>query len=579
MVPLRFVVIADTHIRHPHDEVDAYPSNALMKERSEFVVGLCNNLAAEFVVHLGDIVHPLPIDSEAHLDAVRLATGVFAGLRLPIHFVPGNHDIGDKPDALVAVPPVAEEYYPVFEHHWGPPYGSFDMAGCHFVIVDTPVIGSGLARDEAQRSWLESDLRIAAETGKRIFLFTHYPPFIKDRTEADHYDNVSEPGRTWLLDLIESRHVEAVFSGHVHNFLYNHHRGTVMYVAPATGFVRPDYSELAAVAPESENGREDPAKLGVFVVDVTPEGHVVHPVRTFGETGETGAVPVPAVVSPGWQSPVGVTIRHSWMSTVDFPTEGLDETRRKSVRNDALIPALWEARIGAIRIPVGDVLATDGRQRVRHLAGRGSRFSIRSGGIPDAATREAIWALGGVIDRWEIDTPAESFSGLLEALAVHRPPAGLRLAVGPIVPIGEAGSGVHHFVAVGFSPFEDGWRDLVAEDTGGLIDELIFRIPHGVEVVDAVALLAAADTGRGVVAVVDLPRASESCVFADDDAVADRVGEAVAAALAHPGVPVFLDGFQDHDRGYYPRHGLVDRHHNPRAALYRLIEIASAGSI
>jgi hypothetical protein len=27
----------------------------------------------------------------------------------------------------------------------------------------------------------------------------------------------------------------------------------------------------------------------------------------------------------------------------------------------------------------------------------------------------------------------------------------------------------------------------------------------------------------------------------------------------------------DHDRSYYPHHGLIDRNHNPRPALYRLI--------
>jgi hypothetical protein len=39
-------------------------------------------------------------------------------------------------------------------------------------------------------------------------------------------------------------------------------------------------------------------------------------------------------------------------------------------------------------------------------------------------------------------------------------------------------------------------------------------------------------------------------------------------------VAVFLDGFMDHDRSYYPRHGLIDRRYNPRRALYQLISEA-----
>ena len=85
----------------------------------------------------------------------------------------------------------------------------------------------------------------------------------------------------------------------------------------------------------------------------------------------------------------------------------------------------------------------------------------------------------------------------------------------------------------------------------------------------------AAALGRRAVAVVELPRGSESATFDDDEVVADRVVEAASAALLEPGVAVFLDGYMDHDRGYYPRHGLIDRSFNPRIALYRLIRISS----
>jgi len=90
---LRFIVIADSHIRPPDQEIDAYPSNALMVQRNEFVVDLCNQIDAAFVVHLGDIVHPLPVE-DTHREAIDLAHGVYAKSLHPIHFVPGNHDVG-----------------------------------------------------------------------------------------------------------------------------------------------------------------------------------------------------------------------------------------------------------------------------------------------------------------------------------------------------------------------------------------------------------------------------------------------------------------------------------------------------
>ncbi len=577
MSELRFIVVADSHIRFPDDDVATYPSNALMLDRNQRVVELCSRLEASFVVHLGDIVHPLPVE-QGHEPAVELAASVYNELDLPIYCVPGNHDIGDKPDAMVAVPAVSDENYAVFERYWGPAFQSFDVAGCHFVIVDTPVLNSGLEREAKQRVWIEQDLERASQAGQRIYMFSHYPPFVREHREDEHYDNLGEPGRTWFLDLLERHGVEAVFSGHVHNFLYNHHKGTELYVLPSTGFVRPDYSELAAVAPESEGGRDDPAKLGFLVVDIDAGGHRIMPVRTNGAVDVGSPMPksIEAAVRPEWRSPIGVTLRHGWMSATDFPTAGLDEFRRKTIRNDALLLALWEARIGRVRIPIEDIATVEQLARIGQLEGRGLRFSVRSAGIPDERIIERVAAVQDRIERWELvlwpaqfETAVRRLAGISSALTV---------TISPVVPLGDPGAVVHHFVTAGFS------TDAVAEvaglaaaDSEGLVDEIGFRVAPGDEIepgMVAAQHLAEAQNRRAVVT-VELPRRGESTRLVDDDAVADRVEEAVRAALRHPQVPVFLDSFVDHDRSYYPRNGLIDRRYNPRPALERLIELAS----
>ncbi len=576
----RFIVIADSHIRPTDQEVDAYPSNAWLVRRNESVVNLCNRIDAAFVVHLGDIVHPLPVE-DSHDDAIDLARGVYAELRHHIYFVPGNHDVGDKPNAFVAVPAVSEDNYPTFESAWGPPFRSFDVGGCHFVIVDSQVINSGLEREHRQRVWLESDLQAASEAEQRIFLFGHYPPFVRDRHENEHYDNLGEPGRSWLLKLISSHDVEAVFSGHVHNFLYNRHGGADLYVAPSTGFVRPDYAELAAVVPTAENGKDDPPKLGIFVVDVTEDGHTTRPLRSFGTASADESLPVPLAVAvgPGWESPVGVTMRHAWMAVTDFPTAGLDEFARKRIRNDAPLLALWEARISHVRVPLGDVQTPEGTERLAHLTHRGMRFSVFSAGVPDSRSIDAVRSLAGDLERWEIIVEPRQFNRVIEVIHNVRID-GLALTVSPIVPIGGPEVSVHHFVSSGFDPYDDSLlQDWCRLDTDGVVAELAFRIsnPGDVESDVVAAHRAASATGRRAVVIVELPRGSESDPFVDDLAVADRVADAAGAAIGEPQVAVFLDSFIDHDRGYYPRHGLIDRAYNPRQALYRLIDVASAG--
>jgi predicted phosphodiesterase len=579
----RFIVVADSHIRPPNQEIDAYPSNALMIGRNEFIVDLCNRIDAAFVVHLGDIVHPLPVE-ETHVESIRIAKDVYAELRHPIHFVAGNHDVGDKPNALVAVPAVDEKNYSTYEEAWGPSFHSFDVESCHFVVIDTQLMNSGLDREHRQRTWLESDLNAATESSRRIFVFSHYPPFIRDRDENEHYDNIGEPARSWLLDLLAHHDVEAIFSGHVHNFLYNKLEGTDLYVAPSTAFVRPDYAELASILPEAENGRDDPPKLGVLVVDVTAEGHDAHPVRSFGRIEADAPLPIDPNVSlrPGWESPVGVTLRQEWARVTGFPTAGLDEFNRKQVRNDAVILALWEARIRDIRIPLADLATPATADRVSHLTGQGMRFNVVSAGVPDSRSIEIVRSNSMSIDRWEIIVPPMSFDAALTSID-RAQVQGVELAIAPIVPVGTSGADLHHFVAAGFSLGDDAdlarWLEI---DTDHVVDSLVFRVPWDEHVGDSPqrAKTVADESGQTAILVIDLPRAGESAVFNDDDAVADRVADVVRAAVLEPTVAVFLDSFADHDRGYYPRHGLIDRAFNPRPALYRLIkESAASGNL
>lgn len=554
-----FAVIADSHIRQP--DSGTYRSDGAMIGRNRYVVDLINQLEPSFVVHLGDIVHPLPVE-EAHEDAVRLAAGLYEAISVPVHHLPGNHDVGDKPGPLVAAPQVADAAYDVFERYWGPAYRSFDHGGCHFVLLDTPVLNSGLDREHRQRAWLENDLEAAA--GGRIFLFSHYPPYVRDPEEAENYDNLADPARSWLLDLVERYSVEAWFSGHVHNFLYNRHHCD-LYTLPPTGFVRPDYSELAAIPPEAEAGRDDRAKLGFFIVDVTADGHSVRPIRTYGRTV---ADPAPTNIEDTWTCPIGVTMRHDWIATTSFPTDGLDPFVRKEVRNDYPLLALLEARISTVRVPAQDILSPHRRRRLQDLGRLGLRCTVFSAGAPDGAIADAIDE--PFIDRWEIIINPDHMGDLT---GLGRSPTPRALA--PIVPLGQGG--IQHFVTHGFDPRGDELLSrFVAAGAADIFDEFVFRVPPFESIEDFVVLAAqlAAETEVGAVMSIELPRGDEDGVFDDDEAVAAWVTEAARAALHHPGVPMFLDGFMDHDRGYYRRNGLIDRRFNPRPALGALISFS-----
>ncbi len=148
------------------------------------------------------------------------------------------------------------------------------------------------------------------------------------------------------------------------------------------------------------------------------------------------------------ESPVGVTLRQEWARITGFPTAGLDEFNRKQVRNDAVVLALWEARIRDVRVPLADLISPATAERVSHLAGKGMRFDVVSAGVPDRQSIEIVRSNSTSIHRWEIIVPPTSFAATLasvENAQMH----GVELAIAPIVPVGTSGADLHHFVAAG----------------------------------------------------------------------------------------------------------------------------------
>ena len=76
--------------------------------------------------------------------------------------------------------------------------------------------------------------------------------------------------------------------------------------------------------------------------------------------------------------------------------------------------------------------------------------------------------------------------------------------------------------------------------------------------------------GVGTICHVELPRSGEAHLQADDEAVSSRATDALNAAVGSPDTLLYIDTFEDKDRGYFPRVGLIDRRSNPRAAIAAL---------
>lgn len=572
-----FAVIADSHVNPDEDSSSSpWEVNRMANARARVVMQELNAHQPDFVIHLGDIIHPVPAQ-ETYATAAQNFHEMASALRPPLHLVPGNHDVGDKPLEWTPAAVVTEKYITLYEKHFGRSYYSFHHKKCHFVIVNAQLINTGFPSEREQAQWLSREL--AENQEERTFVFLHYPPYVLDPAEPGHYDNLDEPGRSWLLSLLAAHGVEAVFAGHVHNFFYNRLGNIDLYALPSTAFVRSDYSEFARIQPaDTDGGRNDTEKLGYFLVEVYADGHVPLMHRTGGTTHLTSSSAAensekrlpPNGPNHRLSSPLTLDLRHAWAETVEIPyTGGVDEFARKRARNDYPLLALWEMGIRTLRVPLADLAGGDTGDRARDLATKGHRFIPFTFGVPGPEDRAVLKQARELLEAVElilpspIDAHADSLADFAREL--HAPLLLSKLRGHDDV---DAGGGRYaHVLNHGFQPGEIHAEMAARLATWG-VEGLVVRIGREDQPLPALQRLAhlADDTGLRLSPHVRLAGEIPAHPEADPQVAARRVAEALLAAHLFPQLDVVLDTFIEQDRGYFPRCGLIDRRYNPTLA-------------
>ena len=579
-----FAVIADTHLNQGEEECNSpFEVNRLANGRMRFVVQDLNMREIAFAINLGDLVHPVPAIPHLYDAAANRFHEQVSDLVHDIHLVPGNHDVGDKPIVWGPAATVSEEFLGLWKEYFGESFYSFDHGETHFIVLNAQIINTGLAAEAEQRTWLEGDL--VANRRKRLFVNIHYPPYLTHPDEDEHYDNIAEPGRSWLLGLLEAYGVEALFAGHIHNFWYHRHGATDCYLLPSTAFVRQDYSEMfrAPPPPGAEAGRNDAPKLGYFLVHVHEHGHTCEIVRTYGRLAapEAPPPPPPQRIEPlhpraNWRAPLGFDMRQDWMETVQIPPSGgLDEFDRKAVRNDYPLMALWEMGIRKLRIPMRDVADVHTLERIRALRKHGHEFVLYSFGPVPEHHRETARRCGALIDAWEIGCAWSDLDAVLDSVGNVRNELDVPVYLSRLrskEDMEGSGETYYHVINHGFSTADVA---SIAElssrnDDTRAVDGVVFRVAGDIAPWRAVidAATAAADCGLGASVHLRLSTANPADATRDDLWSANRIAEALAAALTQTNATVFVDTFADVDRGYFVRNGVVDRRFNPRPAFH-----------
>ena len=587
---LRIAVVADTHLTEADGVCNSpFKVNKLANDRLRYVVDTVNHIAPDFSIHLGDIVHPVPAVPSLYEKAVNCFREQIKELKSDMMLVPGNHDVGDKPIDWGPAGVICEEYVTLWDEYFGPNYTAEIRQGCHFIILNAQLINTGFDSETKQREWFEDYL--ASNPGGRFFVSLHYPPYLLNAEEREHYDNIAEPGRSWFLDLLVEHRVEALFAGHVHHFWTYRHAETDCYLLPSTAFARQDYSEMFRNAPslESEFGRNDVQKLGYLLLEIYEHGHLCRPIRTEGLTQSVDAeiehipmalrLPFPPHPRQQRSTGLGFDMSKDWLTEIEIPPSGgLDEFDRKSVRNDYPIMGLWEMGVRRLRIPRADLDDRAKCERIKGLFAQGMRFTLFSFDVPDTALLSQVLTLGSLFEAWEIAIPLHKSDQLVDVLlslqgqGKDTPPVYLSKLRGKDDVEKHQGT-YYHVINHGFSiNDEQAILSFKQQQLFELIDGLVFRVGCAESVVDAAIKADKLVQQIGKKASIHVRMGSENPAEQrwDENWTSCRVAQATLSAHTLPAVRLFIDTLADVDRGYFPRMGVLDGLWNPRDSFHVL---------
>jgi len=558
-----FAIITDTHLTVDTDFAEG-GSEATRKLTRLYkdVVERVNAMNPAFVVHLGDMGDPVPV-SQKYGASAQVFQDASRPFSVPYHVVPGNHDIGEKlhkalphRDDQVSMTSASIAQY-VQTH--GPDRYSFEHEGCLFLVLNTLLLNSGMAEEQAQWEWLTQTL--SENAGKRIFVFTHYPMYLAARDEPDYYDNLEEPARTRIIDLLQKHKVEAYFAGHVHNFFYDYLDGLHQTVLPSAGILRSDYMEMFRAQPTREMGSFDPAKLGFLWVDVYADRHVPHFVRSSENLPYR---------THSWRSTgatVTMDLRLPWCEETDIPCAwGLEIFERKEIRNDYPLAALWEMGITDLRVPISDLLKPRVSNRVKQLTALGHKFTIVSFGLPTAARRAAIADHANGIKAIEVVAFLDQWTGFAPGLKYLRQGSDFAVYLNAVRPEVE-GWTTHHGLHTDLAE-EVAWV-LDQPDLRGAVDGFVFGIRRGVGPCDGLKAVQGCLDGTDFKPMLHIPNvgmfwSTKHNETLTENAEISRTAEAAMLARVHPDISFVVDNFVELERGYCGCQGLVDRFYNPK---------------
>jgi predicted phosphodiesterase len=202
--PFFFIQMADPQF--------GFMDAAQERKNAELAVQHINRLKPRFVIICGDLVHPEPgkPDYEAKIAEFK---SIFSKIdpAIPLICVPGNHDLGNTPDAAALAS---------YRKHFGDDYFGFWTGGVRCLVINSTLYSDpskALQEQEAQEAWFGRQLAEAkGQSPRHLLVFQHHSWFLKGADDKDGYFTIPQARRKPALALMKEAGVRAAFAGHYH---------------------------------------------------------------------------------------------------------------------------------------------------------------------------------------------------------------------------------------------------------------------------------------------------------------------------------------------------------------------------
>ena len=562
-----FVIISDSHyMLDPGGASLEFENRRKQSTRREIALYMAAALEACFVVHNGDMVQEYPDNLEQFYKSMGESVGQMQDCGIKPYYVAGNHDIGDKPDPTAPASHVSREVLDWYHRTFGKSWYSFDQENCHFVVLNSQIMNGALPDADEQKAWVEQDLVEHAK--KRLFIMLHMPPYLFDETEPSigHYDNLANPARAWLLDLVRRYKVEMLFAGHVHFAFFDHLAETRYKVLASPVFTRPGFSCLLAGSSPPERGRNDVPKFGFYLMRVRTDRTDLHFIRTAGvekvppNTEERLVTRVSGTLP---HSPLGVTLSHPLATVAEIPRAWPAAIREK-VRNDYPLLACMEMGVGYLRVPLTDFQDAFQQRRLEILRKEGVKFNAVAIFSEEFNILDVMPQFLPMIDGLEIQTAGTLYPSekCIEAIKAIQEQFDVSVTLSPIV-CREATSGKQFpRFRLGCTPQEISALNQFLAGNSVALDRIICKLNSNESLCDQIQEIAEM-TPLSHISNVDF---SLEFSTTNDQANANLAAEALFLMATMPGSRIYFEPLSDLDRTMDVTHGLLDTLCNPRFA-------------